>query len=218
MFKIKINDYHRWLAIPQSRLIDVNTAWIKHRNEVITSLKSANYDSVLGSIYAINGLLPDSIDEKTGLYKYRIIFSDQEYEKAVKPTINVICYNCGNEFIYETLKFYNRRLSFKEQCITQKIYEKVWSCPKCDSISKLKKTKMQETKLKEPYYLGIAPKPPKMLIGLGHRSKFHAKMRQWILSVLAELEAKMALYRDDYLNREEVEFERDYDVEGGEQE
>lgn len=204
--------------MPQSRLIDVNTAWIKHRNEVITSLKSGKYDSVLGSIYAINGLLPDTIDEKTGLYKYRVIFSDQEYANAIKPTTNVICYGCNNEFIYETLKFYNRKLSFIEQCITQSRYEKVWICPKCENVNKQKKTKMQETKLKEPYYLGIAPKPPKMLIGLGHRSKFHAKMRQWVLSVLAELESRMALYRDDYLNREESEYEKDYELGGGEEE
>ena len=202
--------------MPQARLPDINTAFTKHRNEVITALKAGRYETVLGSLYALNGLLPDTVytededPELVGKPKYRVVMSDIEYNKLAKPTVYLFCYHCDpndqNGILYEDVKFFNLLLPKVSQLLTWKKFEKAWKCPKCKEINKLKKTreldKIAETQLKEPFYLGVVPKPPRRQSGLMDRTKYHNKMIQWAETYLAELEAKMAQFRDDNWTKE----------------
>jgi hypothetical protein len=216
--------------MPQARLPDINTAFIKHRNEVISSLKSQNYESVFGSLYALNALLPDTVytkdenEELAGKPKYRVVISDIEYGKLAKPTIRLFCYHCDDVqdgFLYESVRMFNRLLTFSEAVITRRKYEKVWICPNCNKINKLDKTrrldKIAETQLKEPYYLGVVPKPPKKQRGLLDRDKYNKHMKQWAETFLAELEARMAQFRDDNWNQGNKDIESaELGLDGGE--
>ena len=184
--------------MPQARLPDINAAFTKHRNQVISSLRSGDYDSVLGSIVALNGLLPDKIDENTNMPVYRVIMSDQVYLKLTKNQTTLICYHCGQEHNYESVKIFTSHLTGIIQIITKQHTQKVWYCPSCKQICIITKTEMTQTKHQEPNFVGAVPMPPRRHdLGMLSRTRYVIKMKQWANTTLAELEAKMAQFRDD---------------------
>jgi len=71
--------------MPQARLPDINTAYITYRREVLVSLKSKNYTSCIGALYALNGLLPE---------KYRVTISNLAYAEKTEQDLLVICRHC----------------------------------------------------------------------------------------------------------------------------
>lgn len=159
-----------------------------YRRESISSLKSRNYDFTFGSLYALNGLLPD---------KYRITISTLEYNKLTKQDIFVKCNKCGIETDFKAVQVFPLLMNLVDSVISGNQYEKVWFCPDCKHENKLLKTEMSQRILKEPYFLKVVPKPPRRKDGLHDRSLYHRKVTQWALTFLDELEAQMAQFRDD---------------------
>ena len=51
---------------------------------------------------------------------------------------------------------------------------------------------ISESHLKEPYYLGIVPKPPRRLEGMQDRGSYARKVSRWAWNFIAELEEKTA--------------------------
>lgn len=184
--------------MPQARLPDINAAFTKHRNEVVSSLKSGGYDAVFGALYALNALLPeDPIDEETHFPKYRVVVSDIDYLKLTKPITFCNCYHCNTRHNYDNVKVFEMLLPIKDQIITNRKYSKSWICPKCKEICKVRPNDFSETSVKEPSFIGVVPKPPRRQEGLMDRSSYHRKVTQWAWTMLDELENKMALFRDD---------------------
>ena len=184
--------------MPQARLPDINAAFTKYRNEVIASLKSQNYDSVFGGLYALNALLPeDPIIEETGLPKYRVVISDIEFLKITKPVTFCTCPHCNKTSNFNKVKVFDYLLPIHTQIISGKKYSKSWTCTFCKKICKLRSDDFSETAIKEPSFLGIVPKPPRRQEGLMDRSNYHRKITQWAWTMLDELECKMAQFRDD---------------------
>jgi|APSaa5957512535_1039671.scaffolds.fasta_scaffold11705_5 hypothetical protein len=191
--------------MPQARLPDINAAFTKHRNEVISSLKSSNYDNVFGALYALNALLPEEPKQEIhdppepgdGNPKYRVVISDIEFNKLTKPTVFCQCYHCDKEFDYNTVKVFDALLTKEQQITARQKFMKAWVCPDCKKICKLRPEDFSETAVKEPSFLGIVPKTPLRQHGLMDRSAYHRKVIQWAWTMLDELENKMALFRDD---------------------
>ena len=208
--------------MPQARLPDINAAFTKHRNESITSLKSGDYDAVFGALYALNALLPDTVDEDdSNKLKYRVVISDIEFQKLVKHTVYVECYHCKEDSIFDTVIRFELAPDIDIQVLTKIKKEEVWICPECTKINRLARTReldlISETQLKEPYFLGVMPKPPTRRDGLNDRSKFHQAMVKWSWSMLDELEAKMAQFRDDnWTKNEQMSFGQGEDEDSGE--
>ena len=50
--------------MPQARLPDINTAFIRYRSEVLVGMKKGDWDSMHGSLNGINGLLPQEYQVK----------------------------------------------------------------------------------------------------------------------------------------------------------
>ena len=67
--------------MPQARLPDINTAFIKYRNEVIAAIKRKDYDNMHGSLNGINGLLPT---------EYQVIISNTKYEELTRTDIQYL--------------------------------------------------------------------------------------------------------------------------------
>lgn len=184
--------------MPQARLPDINTAFIKYRNEVSNGLKSGNYDSVFGALYAINALLPEEpIDPDTKFPKYRVVISDIDYKRLTKPTTYCKCYHCEKDSKYDDVVVFDMILPFTEQIVAQKKRTKAWVCPFCKKNCIIRPDDFTETAVKEPSFIGVVPKPPRRQEGLMDRSMYHRKVVQWSWTTLDELEAKMAQFRDD---------------------
>lgn len=184
--------------MPQARLPDINAAFTKHRNEVTSSLKSQQYDAVFGALYALNALLPEEpIDEDTKFPKYRVVVSDIDYKRLTKSTTFCECYHCQEESDYNDIVVFNYRLPPMESLVAIHKNMKAWRCPKCKQICRLRPDDFSETSVKEPSFIGVVPKPPHRQEGLMDRSMYHRKVTQWAWTMLDELEAKMAQFRDD---------------------
>ena len=184
--------------MPQARLPDINAAFTKHRNEVVSSIKSHQYDSVFGALYALNALLPpEPIDEETSFPKYQVVVSDIEYRKITKPVTSCTCYHCKVKSLFDGVTVFDYLLPLDEQIISGKKYIKSWKCPDCKQICQIRPDDFSETAVKEPSFIGVVPKPPRRQDGLLDRSTYHRKVTQWAWTMLDELEAKMAQFRDD---------------------
>lgn len=208
----------RCLIMPQARLPDINAAFTKHRNEVISSLKSQNYDNVFGALYALNALLPEfPLIEETGNPKYRVVVSDVEYRRLTKPQVFAECYHCKEESLYDEITVFDMLLPITDQVILKRKFQKSWICPKCNKICKVRPDDFTESSVKEPSFIGVVPKPPRRQEGLMDRSQYHRKVTQWAWTMLDELENKMALFRDDnWTKRDNYGADDDADEDAGE--
>ena len=174
--------------MPQSRLPDINTAFITYRRQVLSGLSTGKYSLTFGGLYALNALLPE---------KYRVTISSLEYEKMTRVDIFVKCTKCKKDVDYKTIQLYDLLTTPLDELITGTEKEKVWDCPDCGYTNKLSETDMTRTTLKEPYYLRVVPKPPMRKDGIMDRTKYHQMVEQWALTFLTELEERMAQFRDD---------------------
>ncbi len=196
----------------QARLPDVNTAFIKHRNGVIEGLGSQNWDKVFGSLYSWNALLPRITMEDTKgnqVYKYRIYINTKQYEELTKVQSEALCNKCDKWTDYAKIKIFNLINSLPEQVLTMSKTSAVWICPKCKTANKIKDTTIAETKLKEPYFLGVVPSPPSRKDGLQDRGQYARAVKQWAWNFINELEEKSTAFREDY--RENSATFEDYD-------
>ena len=195
--------------MPQARLPDINTAFIVYRRETISSLKSGQYDNCFGSLYALNGLLPE---------EYRVQISTKDYEEKTALDIKVICPKCEAETEYKKIKVFDKLFLGLYSLILNKRLEKVWTCTACGQDIRISQTPMTQPKLKEPWFVKTVPKPPLRKDGLHDRSTYHIKICQWVWSFLDELEAQMAKFRDDNWHKGGEMFEgEDEIIEGGEE-
>lgn len=191
----------------QSLLIDVNTGFIKHRLVVLSSLLSENYAAVIGSLDAMNALLPD---------KYRVVVDTDEYLSRIRGNMVALCSYCtitkevddgeGKTKIvklpaptdYETIRTYPKLLRSWDAWLYGSKYMEVWRCPKCKQENDIRYTEFEKTILKEPHYLGIIEAPPIKTIGILDRSTYPIKFERWARKFLAELEAAAGRFRAEY--------------------
>ena len=71
---------------------------------------------------------------------------------------------------------------------------------------------MEQTILKQPYYLGVVPMPPQRKDGLLDRVRYDREFERWAWVMLAELEHKMATYRDANWDRGEETYNNEEDL------
>ena len=182
----------------QSRFPDINTAFNTHRKQAIIAMDNGKWLKALGALYAINGALPED---------YRVIISDQKYQEMTRQDILVTCKKCKGEINYNKIKVLSVLMPAIESLISGNNTEKVWFCPECNEENNLIGTAMKQTILQQPYYLGVIQKPPTRSDGLLSHVNYRKLMERWCHTMLDELEAKMAEYRDDNWKRgDEEEF------------
>ena len=184
--------------MPQARLPDINTAFIKYRNEVIAAIKRKDYDNMHGSLNGINGLLPT---------EYQVIISNTKYEELTRTDIQYLCKTCTAnnkepvEIPKESIRVFELYPSAMQGLLYGGIKEQVWNCPKCRTTHRLKETNISVTKLQDPYFIGVVPDPPNKKEGLMDKLIFDKKVVAWAWQMLNELEHKMAKFRDDNWSR-----------------
>lgn len=154
-------------------------------------------------MYAINGLLPE---------EYRVIISSLEYNELTRKDVFAVCLECEKECDFKTLEIVNLILNQLDQLIVGSSSAKCWVCPKCKYTNELVKTSLVQKVLKEPYFLKVVPKPPLRREGMNDRTSYHNKVSRWIWTMLAELESRLAQFRDDNWQKGS-DLTSEYDVE-----
>jgi hypothetical protein len=185
--------------MPQASLPDINTAFIKYRNQAIFNMDNGRYDAAVGSLYAFNGCLPEN---------YRVRISTIDYEVKTQEKLNAKCPYCEEEVEVKEMHIEKLLNPLIIGVFTKDKYEKVWSCNKCNQINKLRDTEMIKYQLEEPSFLGIVPKPPERKDTLTDRRQFDIKFQNWCWKLLDELEAKAATFRRDYTPKDGSELEQ----------
>ncbi len=174
--------------MPQARLPDINTAYITYRREVLVTLKTKNYTSCIGALYALNGLLPE---------KYRVTISNQVYAEKSSQNLLVICKHCKQKIDYNKISILKVIVPLIEGLVSGQSYHKVWDCILCQKENSLDHTEMIQEVLKEPSFLQVVPRPPNRKEGMKDRTTYHNQFVIWAETLLIELEAQMAQFRDD---------------------
>lgn len=174
--------------MPQARLPDINTAYIKYRNEVVWALKHKMYNLMHGSLVGINALLP---------VEYQVVVSTPEYRRLSKTEITYLCKKCENENMKEDIIVYDLIPDSMGLLLYGNKTTKVWNCTKCDKVNRLIDTPISKTVLQNPTFLGVVPDPPERKDGLMDRMRFNIEIERWAWLYLGELEFKLAKFRDD---------------------
>lgn len=180
--------------MPQSRLPDINTAFNTHRKRAIIAIEMENWTEALGALSSINAALP---------LEYRVIISDQKYNDLTKQDLLATCTKCKEQVDYKDVRIMNVLTTPLQKFISQSKTVKIWQCPKCHQDNRLSETPIEQTVLAQPYYLGVISPPPKRTDDLTSHVRYDKILERWCWTMLAELEQKMAQYRDDNWDRGE---------------
>lgn len=188
-------------------LIDVNTGFIKHRLTVLGGLLANNPEAVIGSLDAMNALLPET---------YRVTIDTDEYNARIRGSMVALCSFCTTPkeiddgegktktvnlptpTDYEKIDIQNLLLPASDQFVYGRKYDRFWACPKCHNDNKLSTTDFEQITLKEPHYLQLVPAPPRKGTGVVDRTTYWVRFERWARKLEAELEASAARFRAEY--------------------
>lgn len=174
--------------MPQARLPDINTAYIKYRTEAIMALKGRDYNIMHGCIVAINALLPA---------EYQVIISSPDYDEQAKAETTYHCNHCEQDIEKEHIRVFELLPNAMQLLLHGHNTNKVWDCIKCHKLNQLDNTRISQTVLQNPTFLGVVPEPPTRTNGLMDRMRFNIEIERWGWLILGELEFKMGKFRDD---------------------
>ena len=203
--------------MPTARLPDVNTSIIRYRGEALNAILRRDATAALMALHAINAMLPDEVDHKTNLPRFRVVINDAIYRDRTKHTYVVLCPNpkCDATVNRAELKLRTIRPPFAARVLTGLLTLTVWRCLKCGRDARLDQCDVEDRHASEPHYCGVVPRPPRRRPGLRGRTTFALEFAAWATVFVAELEAKLAEYRDvHWVKSDEAEY--GYDGEGGE--
>lgn len=171
-----------------SKLPDINTALIKHRNDSINGFVQKNYALVKVSLASMNALLPDP---------YKIEVNTEKYNDLIESKDFIFCDFCKEDFVRKTIEVWEMDYTDIEQALLQERSRKVWMCPKCHKLENLIGSKFTTEKLQAPYFLKIIPSPP-IRLGLRNRYTFDHEFGAWFEIAMSEIESQIGIYRGDY--------------------
>lgn len=190
--------------MPQARLPDVNTSIITYRTKITNAIEAKKWSLMKGYLNSFNGTLPP---------EYRVIISSIEYNKIAKEDYSYVCQSCAAETLKEEIVVFNLLPNAMERLIYEDMPKKVWICTKCYSIpNELTKTIIKIIKLQNPSFIGVVPDPPDKKRGITDRLQFDVDSEYWGLNLLAEIEERLAKFRDDHWNKGDNEDDIDLDT------
>jgi len=204
-------------------LPDISYNFGFYRTLAVNSLQRRDYASARSSLFNLNGCLGE---------EYLVSINSERYGQLSKDQSVYLCNNCTmsfekivnkgeeNEYTKEIqipteiltsdLKVYNLRLPFIESILLKSQSEKVWTCPECREVNKMKNTRKVIPERESPYYLKVIPECP--VRGTGLDRKFPTKFEGWFWNFLEEINWQEVLYRKEYKNQndgEDMEVYRD---------
>jgi hypothetical protein len=191
--------------IVQARLPDINTAFITYRRELLQGLQNKNYTNCIGSLNAMNSLLPK---------EYRVQISTIEFEDKIRQDVQATCTGCERQVDYHKIHVFDLALPFLESVLSRNKTTKSWICDTCKCINRLSMTRIAKTILQEPYHLTLVPSPPVRKTGIRDRNQYHHEFMKWVWRMDNEIEERLGQFRDDNWHKanEMYDYEDDIDT------
>ena len=209
------------MARGQGKLPDLSSKYVYHLTRALNCLDRRDWIGAATGLHALNSVLPD---------EYQIRTDGIEYNKKIKSEILYICNNkdctmqikemvnegTDEEHIetktvptenkigdveFDTL--YNNTF---DSIFTGSSTSRVWVCPKCENISKIKDTQIIKPELQQPYFLGIVPEEPTKY-GLEKGINYEAQFKRWFSGYYQELEHAARNVRIDYVGQMEMQID-----------
>ena len=194
----------------QAKLPDVNAALVRWRSQAIESAKNKDYAMAVTSIDAINALLPAGTEED-GTDSFKVEVNSEKYYDMKSDREIINCQKCKVEFILSDLKQYDLDLEWQEQILVNQKTERVWECPKCETINKMNVNDIKIEKYQEPYFFRCMPSPPVQQTGARGRNTFGMDFSVWFDIAIKEMESQIGRYRAEYIAQHAEDEE--YDME-----
>lgn len=183
----------------QSKLPDINNAWVRYRNFGLQCVMERNYIGAIAAIYEINALFPDA---------YRVEVNTLKFNESVKDEITAICTKCQTETNFADLHIFDLLLVTVQSVIAKRETEKVWVCTKCNNVNARSSTRMKRKQHKKPNYTQLIAEPPERINGIQGRTVYHNSMVKWFYDALEELDHQLGKYREEY--KPQGEEDQDY--------
>ncbi len=180
----------------QAKLPDINAAIVRYRNNMLHAFDNGEINTVILSWSGINSLLPED---------YQVEINTEKFNKLIAENKIIICDKCNERAPYSDIMIKKVMLSATNSFVTQKNYECIWECPKCNYENIFSYKQIKVVKYKEPYFLGVVPDVPERHFGIGDRSSFKTKFNKWFKIALDEIECKIGKYRADYIAQMEAD-------------
>ena len=177
----------------QAKLPDINAAIVTHRANMLHAYDFGDYSKVLLSWSAINSLLPED---------YKVEINSAKFYKMIAENKIILCTKCKEQIPYQDITIQNILLTAIQTMITNRKYERIWICPKCNYDNIFDQNQIKLVRFEEPFYTEVIPEPPKRQFGISDRATYNNKFKIWFARALDEIESKIGKYRADYLAQE----------------
>ena len=173
----------------QSKLPDINSAIVTHRNAMLRAYDRKDFEKIIISYRAINGLLPED---------YKLEISTEKYNTEIKTKKEIKCPKCDESSNMNDVKFMEFDLPENQQILFGKQSAEWWFCPACKSKNHEDDTDMRSIDAKDPTYYQIIPNPP-IRKSILDRPYFDLACSKWLFIAIPELENQIQLYRAEYV-------------------
>lgn len=170
---------------------------------MLQSLNAKNYPNCVGSLKAMNSLLPK---------EYRVAISTPEFEEKIRQDIKAVCTGCSRETDYTKIHVFELALPFLDMVLARQKTTKAWMCKDCGCTNRLSMTRVKKTILQEPYHLTLVPSPPIRKTGIRDRNRYHMEFTDWVWRMTNEVEERLAQFRDDNWHKSNEMMELDDDI------
>lgn len=195
--------------MPQSRLPDINNAFVSYRNDFKTAISKDNFASAMGSLQVLNALLP---------IEYRVRISTEEYSRLSKTKKYKKCTCCNEESEDEITPVQEILTNSITDFVLARKSERLWNCPKCNEWNKIINTPRINQVLDSTMVFGVVPEPPVRENGvasinpmkdesghfLSNEKRYNFLMKDWLWRFDREVEERIAQYRDDNWQKEQA--------------
>ena len=203
--------------MPQSRLPDINNAFVSYRNDFKTAISKENFASAMGSLQVLNALLP---------IEYRVRISGEEYHRLAKTKTYKKCLHCEEESEDEITHVKEILTNSMSSFLLDAKSERLWYCPKCNEWNNIINTPRINQVLDSTMVFGVVPEPPTREAGvasinpikdesgrfLSNEKRFNFQMKDWLWKFDREIEERIAQYRDDNWQKEQAMNESEVDT------
>tara|TARA_B100000676_G_C18016667_1_gene810078 strand:- start:847 stop:1467 length:621 start_codon:yes stop_codon:yes gene_type:complete len=194
--------------LPQSRLPDINHAFVAYRNKFNAAMDQRNWKTATGCLTTMNSLLP---------LEYRVRVSTEEYEKLSKTKKYKKCLRCNEESEDEITPVQKILTNSMSDFLLGTKSERLWNCPKCNEWNKISNTPRINQVLDSTMVFGVVTEPPVRDMGIvkikpdplvpeqipSARRRFEIAIERWLWSFNREIEERVAQYRDDNWQKEQ---------------
>ena len=194
--------------MPQSRLPDINNAFVSYRNEFKTSMTKKEFKSATGSLFTMNSLLP---------LEYRVRISSDEYIRLSKTHRYKQCLVCKKEIDEEDSPVEEIQNNVIDEFLFDQKSQRLWHCPECKAWNKIELTPRINQVLDSTMVFGVVPNQPRRQNGIAsvtpahndsgmvmsNAKRFEQEMEVWLWLFNQEIEERIAQYRDDNWQKEQ---------------